>query len=66
MENFLPPIKEMYNCERNGHDYSVNKKYHASSKLAETKRSITKKGHYLDDSIRMSTSPGPASICFSI
>jgi hypothetical protein len=66
MENFLPPIKEMYNCERDGHDYNVIKKYHATAKISDAKKAITKKGHYLDDSIRMSTSPGPASNIFLI
>lgn len=61
MENSLPPIKEMYNSTRSNRDYSVVRVYQSLSQTQQLKKAITKKGHYLDDSVRTSCSPGPAS-----
>lgn len=61
MENSLPPILEMYNSTRENRDFNVIRKHEEFSKPAVSKKSITKKGHYLDDSVKESCSPGPAS-----
>lgn len=66
MENSLPPIIEMYNSTRDNRDYNVIRKYQGIVSHQSPKRSITKKDHYLDIALRMTTSPGPASICYFI
>ncbi len=67
MEN-LPPIStlafnldDMYSSIRENRDFGVIKKYESGRVASSTKVSPTKKGSYLDDEIRMSCSPGPAS-----
>lgn len=59
----LPPIQEIYNFIQHNKDYSNPlKKYHAADKSTQPhKQAPTKKGHYLEDAVKMSTSPGPAS-----
>jgi len=47
-------------------DYDVIRKYESTKLNSDAKRSPTKKGSFLDDSIRMNNSPGPASKIFLI
>jgi len=72
MEN-LPPIStclfildEMYTSMLEHKDYDVIRKYESTKLNSDAKRSPTKKGSFLDDSIRMNNSPGPASKIFFI
>lgn len=52
----------MYSSLQEQRDYDVIRKYQTTRVDNPTKKSPTKKGSYLDDAIRMSSSPGPASI----
>ena len=47
-------------------DYDVIRKYESTKVNSDAKRSPTKKGSFLDDSIRMNSSPGPASKIYII
>ena len=66
MDNMLPPIKEMYNSTRENRDFYVIRKYQDMAQSPSTKKSPTKKGHYLDDQVKASCSPGPASSFFKL
>lgn len=70
MEN-LPPIStfalnldEMYSSIRENRDFGVIRKYENSKSSTNLKAAPTKKGSYLDDEIKMNSSPGPASNLF--
>jgi hypothetical protein len=51
----------MYSSTRENRDFNVIRKYEDLTKTQFAKKAITKKGHYLDDEIKYSCSPGPAS-----
>lgn len=57
----LPPIREMYNCIRENHNYSVQRTYFQHESKNQSKPQMLKKGHYLDKEIKANCSPGPAS-----
>ena len=54
----------MYASLQEQKDYDVIRKYQTTRIDNPTKKSPTKKGSYLDDAIKMSSSPGPASIFY--
>jgi hypothetical protein len=60
----LPTIKDMYNCTRENYDYNVIRHYEGKHKSFAINTKATKKDHYLDQSIKLNCSPGPASISF--
>jgi len=61
-EKGLPTIKDMYNCTRENYDYNVIRTYEGLHKNFAINSKPTKKNHYLDESIKLNSSPGPASI----
>jgi hypothetical protein len=58
----LPTIKDMYNCTRENYDYNAIKRYEGKRNSLGMNSKPTKKDHYLDESIKLNCSPGPASI----
>lgn len=57
----LPSIRDMYNCTRENHDYNTIKAYEGPHKNFAINSKPTKKDHYLDQAIKLNSSPGPAS-----
>jgi hypothetical protein len=57
----LPSIQEMYSFTKKNHDMTVARNYEETTKRVPNKQIPTKRQHYLDDCIRYSCSPGPAS-----
>ena len=57
----LPSIQEMYSFTKKNQDFTVVRNYEETTKRGPGKQVPTKRKHYLDDCIRYSCSPGPAS-----
>ena len=60
-EHMLPSIRDMYNCTRENHDYNTIKAYEGPHKNFAINSKPTKKDHYLDQAIKLNSSPGPAN-----
>ena len=56
----------MYHSIQENKDFAVIRKYESTRLPPDTKQNPTKKGSYLDDTIKMNCSPGPASTTFVI
>lgn len=57
----LPSIRDMYNWTRENHDYNVIKHHEGLRKNFAVNSKPTRKDHYLDQEIKLNSSPGPAS-----
>jgi hypothetical protein len=61
-ENALPNIKQMYHFIKNNKDYVYTlRRYEGTSRDKIKKPGHSKRTNYLDECIKLSCSPGPAS-----